>query len=140
MHSQTFLEGSPRESQKIGCLRQVIPQYRFICTVFGFKGTRKCGCLRQVTLNTVDHINRFDCIYFYFLLIYLSIYFFSRHEVDNDYSIIHKLTRDSFLLLCCRTRNSQYGDHDTCQMVGIAREYDIKEPRPLSYVFNQLYR
>ena len=47
IYNQTCLKGSPKGRTKFGCLRQVTPLYRFIGTVFRFKGSRKSGCLRQ---------------------------------------------------------------------------------------------
>ena len=62
VYSLSVLRGHPRDGQKIGCGRQVTPYYRFICTVFWFKGPRKFGCLRQVIPERC-HISRFDCIH-----------------------------------------------------------------------------
>ena len=47
LYSITCLKGPPKGGTKTCCLRQVA-LYRFIFTVFWFKGPRKCGCLRQV--------------------------------------------------------------------------------------------
>ena len=42
----TCLKWSPKGSLKIGCLRQVTPQYRFIFTEFWFKGPEKRWLLK----------------------------------------------------------------------------------------------
>ena len=46
-YSQTSPKGSPTGRAKIGCLRH-LTTFKFFCTVYWLKGTKICGCLRQM--------------------------------------------------------------------------------------------